>query len=303
MNLTQKGKDEMMASTELIDTILSAHTLSEHLILTLQRIVEAVTEMCDNLNQTFMIVMICVVVLWPFCNFFIGRFSINAQNQNGEKIYQAFTNIPKNHVSANLTRFQMKRNGVVSDSFQFFVDAISELNKAEEKMINTFLNASDSTSSTHDVLPHLLTFCNIATHIANTIIIYSLYSNMSSEIKKEAPHIQRIFETISSQVSASLCFYLYADIKNEIGVMNLSTSVLYQRYSRWGRDSLSSFDESRYGNDTADVHPFETFGKAIHQFNINYQCSEEKSNNVPREIPEYLNALHQKCFFILLMES
>jgi hypothetical protein len=148
--------------------------------------------------------------------------------------------IPKNHLSAKVTNANALKSSINSTE-TITRKTFSDLNKAEENLMNVFLNASESSnssSSTRNLFMYLLTFCNIATHITNTIIIYYLYYNMLLEIKKEAPHIRSIFETASFQTSCSMAFMLYASLTNKTGIMQLDKTVQIERYQSGRSNSL-----------------------------------------------------------------
>jgi hypothetical protein len=94
------------------------------LTLILQHIVYVVSKRSDNSNNICLAAMVCVAVLWSFCNIFIAGFSINAPNQNDETIFQSLLNIPKNHVSSKLSNYKSDMHKDISCSSQDFEEVI-----------------------------------------------------------------------------------------------------------------------------------------------------------------------------------
>jgi hypothetical protein len=205
----EKGKDGILNSTEYTDPVLFANPLFEHISSVFQNIVHAISETCDNLSKVVLIIMILFVILFPICNFYLGTISMNHQNQNGEMIYRALMLLPKNAVSSARDQFKIDKKNFFPAPNISLSDAHTDttIDRQEENLIKTFLTAQDTShSSGMSKVSIMFTIFNIPTHITNTVLIYSLYSNMASEIKKEAPHIQGILKLLLIRVVVLLLF-------------------------------------------------------------------------------------------------
>jgi hypothetical protein len=59
---------EVFNTSEHIDSIFAASTLNKQISLALDIIIDSVETVDSNLKNILLIVMICVVLLWPICN-------------------------------------------------------------------------------------------------------------------------------------------------------------------------------------------------------------------------------------------
>jgi class 3 adenylate cyclase/PAS domain-containing protein len=123
---------------------------------------------------------------------------------------------------------------------------------------------------------------------------------MSSEIKKESPHIRNIFETVSYQTACSMAFMLYVSITNNTGIMQMDKDVQFQRYQTRRLNSLIFFDETRFGTNSQDGNPFETFGQTIKNFNEKFKCTEEKSLQIPETVFDAYQCFTSEMLFPFL---
>lgn len=112
LNFTEKGEYLSLNSAELVDPVLSANVLSNHLSAVLQNIVDYVSDLYEDNKTMFLIILICSVILFPIIILIVGQVTINAQNQDGETIYNAYIAIPKNYVSAAVSRLKIQSKDI-----------------------------------------------------------------------------------------------------------------------------------------------------------------------------------------------
>jgi hypothetical protein len=103
-------------SSEFIDSVLCANPSFEHIFSIFHSIVDFVSETCDDISNTILLIMI----LFPICNIFLGVFSINAQNQNGEMARNVLMPLPKSDVFVALTEFKIKNKESLTSKPRFY---------------------------------------------------------------------------------------------------------------------------------------------------------------------------------------